>query len=129
MVSKAHGAKVTAADAGPQVRAYIAASPPTARKRVAAMRALIRAAAPGAVEAISYRMPAFRLDGRILLYYAGWTEHTSIYPVTAAMQKMLALAGRTRASKGTIKFPLDEPLPARLITRLVKARVAEMRKR
>lgn len=114
--------------AAPQVRAYIAGQPPAARRRLAAMRALIRKAAPDAVEIISYQMPAFKLNGRILVYYAGWAEHTSIYMVTAAMQEVLARAGRTRASKATIKFPLDEPLPSRLITSLVKARVAEMRR-
>ena len=108
------------------VSAYIAAQPIAARTVLRRVRATIRRALPGATEGISYRIPFYRLGGRMVLYFAGFRHHYSIYPATARVKKMLRkeLTGLVH-SKGTIRFPLDEAVPTRLIARIAKLRAAE----
>jgi uncharacterized protein YdhG (YjbR/CyaY superfamily) len=109
------------------VREYLAGQPPATRRQLRRIRQLVRAAVPRAVDGFSYGIPAVRVDARLLLWYAGWKAHCSIYPVSAAMRRALGRdLGKYAVSKGTIRFPLDRPLPATLIRRLAKARLSEL---
>ena len=108
------------------VSAYIAAQPLPARSVLRRVRATLRKALPGATEGISYRIPIYRLGGRMVLYFAGFRHHYSIYPATTRVKAALGreLAGLLH-SKGTIRFPLDKPVPAQLVARIAKLRAAE----
>ena len=112
----------------PTVADYIAERPPIARRALKQLRTAIKAAAPGITERISYRIPAFELNGRYLLYIAAFKEHVSVYPVTSGM---LARYGKAiapyRAGKGTLRFPLGAPIPTDLVAKLAKVRVQERR--
>jgi uncharacterized protein YdhG (YjbR/CyaY superfamily) len=107
---------------------YIASQPPAARRALRRVRSSIRKALPDAEEVISYQIPAYKLQGRIVVYFAGWREHYSIYPATselvAAMGK--ALDGYEMSNKGTIRFPLSEPVPVALIARIAKFRAKQV---
>jgi uncharacterized protein YdhG (YjbR/CyaY superfamily) len=112
----------------PTVASYIADKPAPARRALNAMRAALRKAVPGAEEVISYGIPALRDDGRIVVFFAAWKEHCALYPVTG---KLIAafkdeLAPYELSHKGTVRFPLDHPVPARLIGRIAKYRAGEL---
>jgi uncharacterized protein YdhG (YjbR/CyaY superfamily) len=115
------------ASAGTKVRGYLAAQPPGTRRVLKRIRDAILAAAPGAVEHFSYGIPGFRFEGQPLVWYAGWKEHTSLYPIGAEIARRLDLKGYA-LSKGTIRFPLPDAPSAALIKRLVRARIASIRK-
>ncbi len=104
------------------VEAYLAQVPEPARTTLEKLRATIRAAAPKeATEAISYGMPSFQYKGG-LVAYAAFKQHCSFFPMgSAAIEEFAEELKGFRVSKGTIQFPLDKPLPAGLVKKMVKA--------
>jgi uncharacterized protein YdhG (YjbR/CyaY superfamily) len=105
---------------------YISAQPETAQAVLQRVRSTLRKALPGAEEVISYKIPAYRLNGGIVLYFAGWKQHYSLYPTGA--RTVVAFKDQRapyKVSKGTIRFPLSEPVPVKLIERIAKFRAEE----
>jgi uncharacterized protein YdhG (YjbR/CyaY superfamily) len=106
---------------------YIASHPGAVQRVLKRVRSTIRKALPGASEMISYGIPAFKLRGRPVLYFAGWSQHYSLYPssahLVAAFKNELA---PYEVSKGTIRFPLSEPVPVNLIEGIAKFRAKEV---
>lgn len=101
---------------------YIALFPKETQLFLKQLRVIIKKAAPNANEVISYQMPAYKLNGPIA-YFAGYKHHIGFYPTSSGIQAFAhELSGYTW-SKGTIQFPLDEPLPVALITKIIKYRV------
>lgn len=109
---------------------YIASQPAAARSALKRVRGTIRKAMPRAEEAISYGIPAYKLNGRVVIFFAGWTHHYSIYPATdgllTAFKDELA---SYEVSKGTIRFPLSETVPVKLIERIAKFRAKQAAER
>ena len=103
---------------------YIATFPEEVQKILKDIRSIIKAIAPDAKEKISYQIPCFELNGRNLIHFAGWNRHISMYPVTTGDEAFEKKISRYVAGKGTLKFPLDEPIPLELIGEIVKFRVA-----
>ena len=103
---------------------YIAGFPPATRRVLEEIRALIRASAPGATEKISYRMPTFVLN-RHLVYFAGYDRHVGFYPTGSGIEAFKGELEPYKSGKGSVQFPLGQPLPADLIRRIVEFRVRE----
>ena len=109
---------------------YIASQPEAVQGILKRVRDAIRRAVPGAEEVISYKIPTYKLHGRPVLYFAGWRQHYSLYPATdhvlAAFKDALA---PYEVNKGTIRFPLSESVPVKLIERIAKFRAKEVAER
>lgn len=103
---------------------YIAAQPANVISSLEKLRQTIRKAAPEAEEVISYQMPAFKFHG-ILVYFAVFKNHFSFFPTSSAIKSFKDKLKSYELSKGTIKFPLDKPIPVKLVTEIVKFRVRE----
>jgi len=109
---------------------YLATLTDEQRAVLGALRDVIRTAAPGVEEHFSYGMPAFRLDGKTLIWFAAWKNHYSLYPIgPALLQAHAPEAGAYETSKGTIRFPASKPLPWELVRKLVAVRIGELRER
>jgi uncharacterized protein YdhG (YjbR/CyaY superfamily) len=109
---------------------YIAAQPRALQGVLERVRSTIRKAVPGGEEVISYGIPAYKRRGHPMLYFAGWKQHYSIYPsndrIVAAFREQLK---GYSLSKGTIRFPLDEPVPVRLIAGIARLRAKQVDER
>ena len=107
------------------VDAYLDSFPEDVRLVLAQVRAAMHRAAPGAGERISYKIPTLTLNGRALAYFAGWTAHVSVYPVPSGDGEFSAAIAPYQAGKGTLRFPLDTPVPYDLVERLVTLLVSQ----
>lgn len=108
---------------------YLADVPEPARSTLNKMRAIIRSAAPSeTTETISYRIPAFKYK-QVLIWFAAFSDHCSLFPTAAIVESFRDDLKEYSTSKGTIHFPLDKPLPATLVKKMVKARVAQIEKK
>jgi uncharacterized protein YdhG (YjbR/CyaY superfamily) len=109
---------------------YLAGLPVEQRAALQTLRKAIKAAAPDAEECISYRLPAFRLGGQLLVAFGATANHCAFYPMSSSTVDAFAAAlARYDTSKGTVRFPAAKPLPAILVRKLVKARIAENARR
>jgi uncharacterized protein YdhG (YjbR/CyaY superfamily) len=104
---------------------YIAGFPDEVQEKLEKVRTAIRKAAPKAEEKISYQMPSFTLNGKYLIYFAGYKKHIGLYPAPRGVEKFKKELSRYAGGKGTVRFPLDKPIPFGLIARIVKFRVKE----
>lgn len=109
------------------VDAYLARVPEPAHSTLEKVRAVIRSAVPkDATEILSYGLPTFRHNGRNVVAYAAFKNHCSLFPLQASLiDEMKDELKAYRTSKGTLQFPVDKPLPATLLKKMVKARLAE----
>jgi uncharacterized protein YdhG (YjbR/CyaY superfamily) len=107
---------------------YITSFPEEVQKKLQALRAAIKAAAPEAEETISYQIPAFTLKGN-LVYFAAYKNHIGFYPTSSGIQAFKQELSIYESSKGTVKFPVGKPLPLDLISKIVQFRAAENLKR
>jgi uncharacterized protein YdhG (YjbR/CyaY superfamily) len=109
------------------VDAYVASFPPETAATLEGVRSAIRRAAPAAQEGISYGIPAFARDGRFFVWFAGWKRHVSVYPIPSADAGLTADLAPYLAARGTLRFPLDRPMPLALIGRVAAALLEERR--
>jgi uncharacterized protein YdhG (YjbR/CyaY superfamily) len=108
------------------VEAYLAALPDDQRDALQKLRDTIRSTLPDATEHISYQMPAFKADGRFVVWYAAFRDHYSLYPASEGVQATLEKdLDPYLSGKGTIRFEYDERLPSTLVTKIVKVRLKE----
>ncbi|WP_243349393.1 iron chaperone [Parabacteroides sp. FAFU027] len=103
---------------------YIATFPDAIQELLNQMRAAIREAAPEATEKISYQMPAFAQQG-ILVYFAAFSKHIGFYPTSSAMEAFSEELSVYKNGKGSVQFPIHQPLPLDLVKQMVQFRVAE----
>jgi uncharacterized protein YdhG (YjbR/CyaY superfamily) len=103
---------------------YIAGFPPEVQEVLQKIRKTIQEAAPDAMEKISYQMPTFYLNGN-LVHFAAFKEHIGFYPVPTGIERFKKELSVYKQGKGSVQFPLDQPMPYELITKIVKFRVKE----
>lgn len=108
---------------------YIASFPTATQKLLEQMRAAIQKAAPDAVEAISYAIPTFKLNGKNLVHFAGFEKHIGFYATPTGHEAFAEDLSKYKQGKGSVQFPINEPLPLSLVERIVKYRVQEMDKK
>ena len=109
------------ADKFETVDEYIESFPPDVQVILEEVRRAIHEAAPGTEETISYQIPTITLEGKYLVYFAGWKRHVSIYPIPVLDEPLESEVASFRSGKDTVQFPLNDPMPYELIGRIVGA--------
>jgi len=104
---------------------YISDFPGETQKYLNEMRELIRKLAPDSVESISYAIPTFSLNGKYLVYFAGFKNHIGLYPTPVGMEAFKEELSNYKTGKGSVQFPLNKPLPIALITKIVKYQIGQ----
>lgn len=107
-----------------EIDIYISTFPAEVKNKLEEIRAIIKKAVPEAEEIISYKMPAYKLN-TVLVYFAGYKNHIGFYPTSSGIREFQNAFGDFKWSKGAVQFPIDQPLPEKLITKIVKYRVNE----
>jgi len=127
--SRNRGSRMGRNSAPKNIDEYLARVPEPARGTLNKIRAVIRSVAPpGATEAISYGMPAFKHNG-VLVWFAAFSKHCSLFPGSSVIEAFQGELKSYATSKGTIQFPTDKPLPTALVKKLVRARITENERR
>ena len=104
---------------------YIASFPKETQEALEEVRAIIKTITPDAIENISYQIAAFRVNGKNFVSIAGWKEHISIYPIPSGSEAFNKQIAKYTSGRGTLKFPLDKPLPLKLIEKAIKYKLAD----
>ncbi|TSA58138.1 MAG: DUF1801 domain-containing protein [Sediminibacterium sp.] len=107
-----------------EIDTYISSFPLITQKRLSEIRLLIKQVAPAAEEIISYQMPAYKLHG-MLVYFAGYKNHIGFYPTASGIKQFQLEIVAYKHSKGAVQFPINEPIPADLVARIVAFRIKE----
>jgi uncharacterized protein YdhG (YjbR/CyaY superfamily) len=107
------------------VDGYIGAYPKDVRQILDRIRRTVKKAAPYAEESVSYGMPGYRLKGRPLVYFGAWKDHIGFYPTPSGAEAFKKELSKYKTAKGSVRFPLDEPMPYGLVERMVRYRAKE----
>lgn len=105
---------------------FISTYPPEVQTILQKIRKLIQKSAPGAEEAMSYGIPTFKLNGKNLVHFSAFKEHIGFYPTPSGIEKFKKELSAYEGAKGSVKFPLNKPIPYALITKIVQFRVKEV---
>jgi len=108
---------------------YIKTFPKDVQGLLERLRRTIRKAAPEAVEAISYQMPAFKLNGKNLVFFAAFKKHIGFYPIPSGIEAFKKELSQYKGGKGSVQFPLEEPIPYELVERIVLFRMKNQKKK
>lgn len=108
---------------------YINAFPDEIQIILTSVRKAVKEIIPEAEEVISYQIPAFKLNGKIVIYFAAWTNHISVYPKPGSNEALNKQLAKFKGGKGTVQFPLDKQIPLSLVKKIVKYRLKEIHKK
>ena len=107
------------------INEYISTLPENAQKAMGEIIAAIKDVVPDAEEHISYNMPAFKVNGEYFIHFSAWKNHIGMYPIPAGNEAFQKQIEQYRSAKSSLNFPLDKPMPIKLIEKVIKFRIAE----